>query len=60
MAQPSSTTAKAQKLDAVLRALFRALEARPTPEVFRILIEQFDDARPPDAGQWSDCASGAG
>jgi hypothetical protein len=42
----AAKTNKAKKVDAILRSLFRKLEARPTPEVFRSLVEQLDDVPP--------------
>jgi hypothetical protein len=46
MPRHSSAALRAQALDAALRRLFRMLEARPTPDVFRIMMAQLTDPTP--------------
>jgi hypothetical protein len=43
MPRNASTAARAKAIDAVLIGLFRALEARPTPEAFRLFLAQLCD-----------------
>jgi hypothetical protein len=46
-----SAALKAQALDAALRGLFRMLEARPTPAVFRIVMAQLTEPAPSGAAR---------
>jgi DNA-binding protein Fis len=46
MARSGSSPAEAGPLDAVLRRIFRRLEARPTPDVFRVLLDQLEQPVP--------------
>jgi hypothetical protein len=50
MTRYSSAALKAQALDAALRGLFRMLEARPTPDVFRTMMAQLTDPAPSVVG----------
>lgn len=46
MIRTSLTAPEAQMLDAALRELFRALQRQPTPEIFRIMLDQLTEPPP--------------
>ena len=46
MARNGSTPGRTRPLDAMLRRMFQRLEARPTPDVFRILLDQLEEPIP--------------